>query len=302
MQKCMALTVEEIDWALIRSFLVVAETGSLSAAARQLGASQPTLGRQIRQLEDSLQQVLFQRQPKGLVLTENGAALMAPAQRMRAAMHDVTLTAAGQQTGLDGSVRITASETVSLYILPRILAKLRREEPRIQIDIVSTDSTENLLFREADIALRMYRPEQVELVARKLGEFQFGLYARRDYLDRAGWPGSVQELLTHPLIGYDRNEEIIRGMIERGLPAKRDWFALRCDSNPVNWELVRAGCGIGFGLSCNAAHDRSVVQIDMKLDLPTLPVWLVTHQSLRHTPRISAVWTALEQGMAPHLS
>ncbi|QGY00028.1 LysR family transcriptional regulator [Roseovarius faecimaris] len=298
----MAKTFEDIDWALIRSFLAVAETGSLSAAARQLGASQPTLGRQIRQLEDRLQQVLFQRQPKGLVLTENGAALIGPAQRMRAAMHDVTLTAAGLQTGLSGSVRITASETVSLYILPGILAKLRREQPSIQIDIVSTDSTENLLFREADIALRMYRPEQVELVAKKLGEFRFGLYASREYLDRAGWPGSVAELLKHPLIGYDRNEEILRGMIERGLPAKREWFALRCDSNPVNWELVRAGCGVGFGLSCNADGDDSIVHLDIPLDLPTLPVWLVTHQSLRHTPRISAVWAALEEGLAPHLS
>ena len=298
----MAKTFEDIDWALIRSFLAVAETGSLSAAARQLGASQPTLGRQIRQLEDRLQQVLFQRQPKGLVLTENGAALIGPAQRMRAAMHDVTLTAAGLQTGLSGSVRITASETVSLYILPGILAKLRREQPSIQIDIVSTDSTENLLFREADIALRMYRPEQVELVAKKLGEFRFGLYASREYLDRAGWPGSVAELLKHPLIGYDRNEEILRGMIERGLPAKREWFALRCDSNPVNWELVRAGCGDGFGLSCNADGDDSIVHLDIPLDLPTLPVWLVTHQSLRHTPRISAVWAALEEGLAPHLS
>lgn len=298
----MAKTFEDIDWALIRSFLAVAEAGSLSAAARQLGASQPTLGRQIRQLEDRLQQVLFQRQPKGLVLTENGAALIGPAQRMRAAMHDVTLTAAGLQTGLSGSVRITASETVSLYILPGILAKLRREQPSIQIDIVSTDSTENLLFREADIALRMYRPEQVELVAKKLGEFRFGLYASREYLDRAGWPGSVAELLKHPLIGYDRNEEILRGMIERGLPAKREWFALRCDSNPVNWELVRAGCGVGFGLSCNADGDDSIVHLDIPLDLPTLPVWLVTHQSLRHTPRISAVWAALEEGLAPHLS
>lgn len=298
----MAKSFENIDWTLIRSFLAVAETGSLSAAARELGASQPTLGRQIRQLEDSLQQVLFQRQPKGLVLTDNGTALIGPAQRMRAAMHDVALTAAGLQTGLDGSVRITASETVSIYILPGILAKLRQVEPRIQIDIVSTDSTENLLFREADIALRMYRPEQVELVARKLGEFQFGLYAARKYLNRAGWPSSVPELLEHPLIGYDRNEEIIKGMIERGLPAKRDWFALRCDSNPVNWELVRAGCGIGFGLSCNAEGESDIVHLDMALDLPTLPVWLVTHQSLRHTPRISAVWAALEEGLAPYLS
>ena len=295
-------SLNKLDWSLIRAFLAVAENGSLSAAARALGTSQPTLGRQIRQMESDLKQALFQRQPKGLVLTENGAALLAPAERMREAMHDVALTAAGLQTGLDGSVRITASETVSLNILPGIIAQLRLDYPGISIDLVPTDSTENLLFREADIALRMYQPEQVELVAKKLGELQFGIYAARDYLERAGRPTNVQELLSHPLIGYDRNEEIIKGMHERGLPATRDWFALRCDNHPVGWALLRAGCGIGFGVTCMAEDDPEVELIDMPMDLPTLPVWLVTHQTLRHTPRIAAVWDALEKGMKQHFS
>ncbi|MDF1668431.1 MAG: LysR family transcriptional regulator [Roseovarius sp.] len=298
----MDTSFDTIDWSLIRAFLAVAESGSLSAAARVLGASQPTLGRQIRQLEDDLQQVLFQRQPKGLVLTDNGAALLGPAQRMRAAMHDVALTAAGQQTGLDGSVRITASESVSMYILPGILAKLRLAEPRIKIDLVPTDSTENLLFREADIALRMYQPEQVELVAKRLGDLNLAVYAARSYLEREGRPGSVAEMLKHPLIGYDRNEDIIQGMIERGLPATRDWFAVRCDSHPVGWELVRAGCGIGFGMACQTESDPEVEQLDLAIEIPSLPVWLVTHQSLRHTPRIAMVWDALEAGMKPRLS
>lgn len=298
----MDTALETLDWSLIRAFLAVAEQGSLSAAARQLGASQPTLGRQIRQLEADLKQVLFHRQPKGFVLTENGAALLGPAKRMREALNDVALTAAGLQTGMDGSVRITASETVSLNLLPEIIAGLRQTHPGIHIDLVPTDSTENLLFREADIALRMYQPEQVELVARKLGEFRFGIYAARSYLDRAGRPGNVQELLAHPLIGYDRNEEIIQGMHERGLPATRDWFALRCDNHPVGWAMLRAGCGIGFGIDSLAARDPLVERIEMPLDLPTLPVWLVTHQTLRHTPRIAAVWEALAAGMKPHLS
>ncbi len=293
---------ETLDWSLIRAFLAVAERGSLSAAARALGASQPTLGRQIRQLEEELQQILFHRQPKGLSLTETGAALLAPAERMRAAMSDVALTAAGLQTGLDGSVRITASETVSLNILPSILSDLRRAHPGITIDLVPTDSTENLLFREADIALRMYQPEQLELVAKKLGELEFGIYAARSYLDRAGRLETVADLMKHPLIGYDRNEEIIQGMQERGMPATRDWFALRCDNHPVGWALLRAGCGIGFGIACLARNDPEVEEIHLLIDLPTLPIWLVTHQSLRRTPRIATVWDALEQGMEPYVS
>ncbi len=298
----MDASLETLDWSLIRAFLAVADHGSLSAAARALGASQPTLGRQIRQLETDLQQVLFQRQPKGLILTENGAALLGPAQKMQAAMHDVALAAAGLQTGLNGAVRITASETVSLNILPDVIAKMRQTYPGISIDLVPTDSTENLLFREADIALRMYQPEQVELVAKKLGDFRFGIYAARDYLDRNGRPDSIKEMLNHPLIGYDRNEEIIKGMHERGLPATRDWFALRCDNHPVGWALLRAGCGIGFGVSCLAENDPDIEELIFPIDLPKLPVWLVTHQSLRQTPRIAAVWDALETGLKPYFS
>ncbi|MFK7940355.1 MAG: LysR family transcriptional regulator [Roseovarius sp.] len=298
----MDTSLETLDWSLIRAFLAVAEHGSLSAAARALGASQPTLGRQIRQLEADLQQVLFQRQPKGLILTDNGAALLGPAERMRKAMHDVAMTAAGLQTGMEGAVRITASETVALNVLPSILAQLRLDHPDITIDLVPSDSTENLLFREADIALRHYQPEQMELVAKKLGELKFGIYAARSYLDRVGRPASVPEMMTHSLIGYDRNEEIIQGMHDRGLPATRDWFALRCDSHPVGWALLKAGCGIGFGVTCMAEDDPDVEELHFPMDLPTLPVWLVTHQSLRRTPRIAAVWDALETGMAPSFS
>ena len=297
----MDTALEKLDWSLIRAFLAVAEHGSLSAAARNLGASQPTLGRQIRQLEDDLQQVLFHRQPRGLSLSDNGQALLDPAQQMRAAMHQIALTAAGRQTRIEGPVRITASETMSMYVLPPILAELRRNHPGIIIDLVSTDSTENLLFREADIALRMYQPEQLELVARKLGELQMGLFASRAYLDSAGRPTTLQEIFEHPLVGYDRNEEIIRGMQDRGLPATRDWFAVRCDNHPVNWQLVRAGCGLGFGISSLAKDDPVVEAIDLPLDVPGLPLWLVTHQALRHTPRIATVWQALDQGLKPYL-
>lgn len=294
--------LSSLDWSLIRAFLTVADSGSLSAAARLLGASQPTLGRQIRQLEQDLQQVLFHRQAKGLVLSESGQLLLAPARRMQAAVGEIELTAAGRQTRIEGSVRITASEMFSIYVLPPVIAALREKEPGITIDLVPSDSTENLLFREADIALRMYRPEQLELVARHLGDLKLGMFAARSYLDRAGRPEKVNDLLAHPLIGYDRNEDIIRGMQERGWKATRDWFALRCDNHAVNWELVRAGCGIGFGQVEVARRDPGVEQVVVDLSLPSLPIWLATHQALRHTPRIARVWEALAEGLKPNLS
>jgi len=294
-------SLSSLDWTLVRAFLAVADTGSLSGAARRLGGSQPTLGRQIRQLETALGQALFHRRPKGLALTENGRALLPGAQKMQAAMHEIELTAAGRETGLSGPVRITASESVSLSILPPILAKLRLEAPGISIDLVPSDSTENLLFREADIALRMYRPRQLELVARHLGDIRLGIYASRAYLDRAGRPETALDLFDHPIIGYDRNEEIIRELQSRGFPATRDWFAFRCDSHTVNWELVRAGCGIGFGQAGVAQADPEIEEIPIDVNLPVLPVWLATHQALRHSPRIAMVWDALAEGMAPHL-
>lgn len=296
--------ISNLDWSLIRAFLAVAQSGSLSAAARLLGSSQPTLGRQIRQLEQELQQVLFQRQPKGLALTASGSALVEPARRMQAAMNQIELTAAGQQTGLEGSVRITASELVSVHILPPILAGLRETAPGITIDLVPTDSTENLLFREADIAVRMYRPEQLELVARHLGDLPLGVFAAKSYLQKAGRPSTLQEMLQHPLVGYDRSEEIILGLQERGWPATRDWFQVRCDRHAVYWELVRAGCGLGFGQLELGRRDPLVEELELEqdLDLPILPVWLATHQALRHTPRIARVWDALAIGLKPHLS
>ncbi|QFT98049.1 HTH-type transcriptional regulator CysL [Roseovarius sp. THAF8] len=298
----MVSRISDIDWSLVRAFLAVAEKGSLSAAGRLLGTSQPTLGRQVRQLEDLLGQVLFHRKPKGLELTANGQSLLEPARNMHRAMIEIELTAAGQQTEATGTVRITASDTVSVYILPPILAALHADHPGIRIDVVPSDSSENLLFREADIAVRMYRPEQLELVARHLGDFPLGLFASGSYLRKAGRPRTIADVFDHPVIGYDRNEEIIRGMQERNMPASRDMFAFRCDSHTVGWEMVRAGCGVGFGMKALGALHDDVEDLDFDIDLPSLPVWLATHQALRHTPRIAVVWEALAKGLKPHLS
>lgn len=281
------------DWTLIRSFLAVAESGSLSAAARAIGVSQPTLGRHILAIESALQVALFTRTSQGQTLTEAGRALLMPARAMQAAAAELELTAKGHATGIEGTVRITASRVVSHVILPPILARLRAAEPGIQIDLVPSDTTENLLFGEADIALRMYRPTQPDLVARHIGDLPLGLYAAISYLDRKGRPSSLQELMHLDFIGQDRMDQIIRVMALLGMDVTRSFFPVRCDDPLTYVELVRAGCGLGGILRALGDRDPALERIDLIPDLPSLPVWLTAAPRLRQSPRLRRVWDAL---------
>lgn len=290
-----------LDWSLVQVFLTVAQTGSLSEAARALGSSQPTVGRQVRQIEEELEATLFQRQPRGLRLTETGAALVPHAQAMHDSAHALGLVAAGRSDRLSGTVRITASVFTSQYQLPPIIARIRRLEPEIAIELVPSNESENLLYREADIALRMFRTEQLDIVTKRLGAFELGIYAAKDYLDRVGRPKRPEDLWTLDLVGYDRNDVILRGLRETGLDAQRDWFATRCDEHSVYWELVRAGCGVGFAQADVGDRDPDVERLFPGQPIPPLQLWIAAHEAIRRTPRIRRVWTLLEEGLKPHL-
>lgn len=292
----------QIDWTLVRNFLAVAETGSLSAAARRLHVSQPTLGRQMKQMEADLGVTLFLRQPRGLSLSEAGQAMLPAARRMQEAMSEIAMTVAGRDTETAGTVRITASEVVAQQILPGVIAQIRAQHPEIAIDLTATDSSDNLLFREADIAIRMYRPEQLEIVTRKLGDMQLAVCAAPPYLKPHPRPETPEDLMRHALVGYDESELILRGMRDLGWPATRDWFATRCDSQNTYWELIKAGCGVGFGQRWLIDQTPGVERLDLGLEIPALPVWLATPQALRNIPRISTVWQALETGLRPFIS
>lgn len=295
----MSTPLTSLDWDLVHSFLAVAETGSLSAAARRLGTSQPTLGRQIKTMETQLGAELFHRAAKGFDLTQLGAALMEPARAMRDAVHQIELAAAGRVDMLEGTVRITASVATSIYTLPAIIAQLRRDEPSIQIELVPSDQSSNLLYREADIAIRMYRPEQLDLVTQHLGDIPLGLFASRAYLAQHGNPTDLNELMQLDLIGYDANPSVIDGMREVGIHVTRHDFPVRCDDNAVYWELLKAGCGLGFAQRPIGRQHPDLQEIDVAFPLPGLPVWLTAHEAMRHTPRIRRVWDALAAGMKP---
>lgn len=290
-------SLSSLDWSLIRAFLAVADAGSLSGAARKLGSSQPTLGRQVREVEAALGVELFHRHAKGLSLSDTGQAILPAAQAMRDAVGQIELIAAGQDEALTGTVRITASVIVAHFVLPDILADLRQKEPGIQIDLVASDSTDNLLFREADIALRMYRPGQLDMVTHHVTDLPLGIYAARRYLNRVGRPDTAQELMDLDWVGYDRNDLMIRGMRDVGWSVDREFFSTRTDDQAGNWQLIRAGCGVGIAQVATGRSAPEVERLFPEMELPALPVWLTAHESLRKVPRIARVWEALAHGL-----
>lgn len=296
---CMAKT-QLTDWSLIQSFLAVAQHGSLSAAARHLDRSQPTLGRHIQMLEAELDQQLFERHPRGLQLSSAGVALLPMAREMEQQMYRLSLQAAGQSEDLNGTVRITASVFASHYLLPPILAEIRQAEPGIELELVPTDASENLLYRQADIALRMYRPSQLDVITQHIADLPLGIFAAKTYLERRGRPTTLEAFWSHDLIGYDSNDLIIRTMRDMGWQVGRTNFAMRCDNQATYWELVRSGCGIGFCQSDVARRDDSVEEINIGVEIPPLPAWLTAHAAMRETPRIRRVWALLAEGLKNH--
>lgn len=277
------------DWSVLQSFLAVAQSGSLSAAARATGASQPTLGRHIRALETQLGVSLFHRTASGLEPSEAALPLIEAARAMAEQAARLTRMAEGRQEGLRGTVRLTASRVVSHHLLPAMLARFRRAEPEIQIELVPSDTIENLTFHQADIALRMVRPEQLDLVAQHIGELPLGLYAAPSYLDRAGRPADHMALMTMEFVGYDSDDRIIRLMRALGQNVPREFFPLRCDDQTVHWQLVRAGCGLGGMQRIVGDADPAVERVAPWLELPSLPVWLAMPEPLRNNPRIRRV-------------
>jgi len=286
----------EPDWTLLRAFLEVAHSGSLSRAAVALGSSQPTLSRQVAQLEAQLGHALFERTTRGVRLTEAGTALRAPAERMREHARQFALVAAGRSTALAGTVRVTASEVFSAYVLPALLLDLRRAHPEIQIELVASDAVENLLERDADIALRMVRPNQSALIARRLADQPLGLYAHRDYLARRGSP-TPATMLTHEWVGHDRSGQMLRGFRAAGFAVDKALFAFRCDNQLVGWQAVQAGLGIGVMAQRVAALSPQVVRVLPKVPVPALPLWITAHRELQGTPRLKLVFDALANAL-----
>jgi DNA-binding transcriptional LysR family regulator len=290
------------DWSLMRSFLAVIERGSLLGAARQLRVSQPTLGRHVAELERQLGIMLFERTGRGLVATAAARAIADQARAMADNAEAIGRTLTGQSKQISGSVRITASQTVATYLLPPLLARFREHETGIATDIIASNAVSNLLRREADIAVRMVRPAQSSLIARRVGEVQIGAYARKDYLRRRGPPGKPGEMMRKDLIGLDRDESIIRAFAALGHRIERDSFMFRSDDHLVLWQALCAGLGIGFAATWLADREPSLERVLPDLPMPRLPVWLTVHREIRSSARIRTLYEFLAEGIPAALA
>ncbi len=290
------------DWALVRSFLAVLDAGSLMGAARRLNAQQPTLSRHVAELEAQLGTPLFERTGRGVTPTAAALAIADAARQMEAGALTLSRSLTTARDAETGTVRITTSEVAATWLLPPLLAQLQAQEPGIAVELVASNQLTNLLRREADIAVRMVRPAQASLVARKLGEIPIIAAAHRDYLARFGTPKRPEDLAGHRLIGFDRDDGILKGFAQMGMPLTREHFALRTDAQIAYGQLVAAGAGIGFVAQYNLRHWPGVVALLPQLAIPPLPCWLAVHREIRASRLVRRVYDFLAEAIPPALA
>ncbi len=283
------------DWNQARAFLATVEEGSLSGAARALGQTQPTLGRQVTALEEHLGVVLFERIGRSLILTESGRELVEHVRAMGEAAARFSLTATGQSQAVEGTVRITCSEIMAVYTLPKVLEKLRRAAPLLEIDIVASNDIQDIQRREADIAIRHVRPEQPELIARLVEEATASFYAARAYLDARGRPKTVNDLKKHDFISFGDPMRMIEFLNAIGVELQRSNFRLNSENGVVAWQLVRDGLGIAVMSDSVAQQFPNIEQVLPEMKPIVFPVWLTTHKELHTSRRIRLVFDLLDE-------
>lgn len=285
------------DWNQVRTFLATVEEGSFSGAARALKSTQPTVGRQISDLESTLGITLFERSVRGPTLTEVGRDFLGHAREMGEAATLISMAAEGHSLDVSGEVTITATDLLSAGILPAILAPLRQKSPGIRVRIVSSNDIQNLLQREADIAIRHVRPEQSELTARHVGDFRANLYASVDYLDRTGRPRTPREVADHDFVGTPDPVRLLAPLQNQGIPLLPGNFVMTSDSGVVVWELLKAGYGISMLPEVLCEPEPNLEKVLPSLASFEFPVWLVAHRELQTSKRIRIVFDHLVRGL-----
>lgn len=280
------------DWNLAKIFLAVVDEGSLSAAARALGQTQPTVSRQIAALENSLCVTLFERTGRSVELTQSGAELLEHVRDMAAGANLVSLAATGQSQSVEGQVRITASELMSAHILPPILESITARAPLLEIDVVADSGVRDLVRREADIAIRHVRPDQPNLLARRVRDENMRFYASPAYLQSMGQP-KVADLSAHQIISFVEADRMLDYLRPLGLNLTRVNFRLSSSSQLVALEMACRGLGIIIAPDWVADGDSVLVQVLSDLEAFAIPTWLVTHSEMRTNRRIRLVFDHL---------
>ena len=291
------MTETEPSWDLYRTFLGVMREGSLSGAARALGLTQPTVGRHVDALELTMGYALFIRTQQGLSPTQEALALKPFAEALESNSAALLRAASSQGVGVGGTIRITASDVISVEVLPPVITALHAAYPELVIELMPSNRIEDLLQREADIAVRMQRPSQGVLIARRIGDVELGLYAHKRYLKRRGKPANIEELANHALIGFDKETAFIRSVKSQLPELRRELMALRTDSDLASLAMLRAGFGIGMCQVGLARRDSDLVRLfPGKISL-RLDTWLAMHEDLRDNPSCKVAFAALAEGL-----
>ena len=284
-----------IDWNLARAFCATADAGSLSAAARAIGLTQPTLSRQVAELETTLGVSLFDRIGKRLVLTEAGLAILEHARAMATAADAMALAAAGKSQEAAGRVTISASDAISAYLLPDIVARIRRTAPKITLAVVASNSISDLRRREADIAVRHVRPTEPELIGQLVRETSAHFYASKSWVARNGAPGTVAELVEAGMLGFEPADRFADQLTSAGIPITPDSFRIVSENAVVLWEMVRRDLGIGMMLREIAERTPDIIRLLPDLPGTPVPIWLVSHRELRTSRRVRLVFDTLAE-------
>jgi DNA-binding transcriptional LysR family regulator len=295
------MTENALSWDFYRTFLDVLREGSLSGAARSLGITQPTVGRHVDALEKALGYALFIRTQQGLSATQEALALRPYAEALESTSTALLRAASSQGAGVRGTIRITASDVITVEILPPIITELHAAYPELTIELMSSNRIEDLLQREADIAVRMQRPSQGVLIARRIGDVELGMYAHKDYLARRGKPARIDDLAGHALIGFDKETAFIRSMKTQLPEVRRELLALRTDSDLASLAMLRAGFGIGYCQVGLARQNPELVRLFPKRISLKLDTWLAMHEDLRDNPSCKVAFAALAKGLEKYV-
>lgn len=288
----------KFDWNHIRAFLATAEAGSLSAAARRLDQTQPTLSRQIAALESDLGVMLFERVGRSLQITTAGIELLEHTRTMSAAADSIALAASGQAQSIEGQVRITASDVMSAYILPDMLREIRAQAPKLRIDVIAANDIRDLMRREADIAIRHVRPDQPDLIAKLVQEADGHFYAATAYLNRAGRPKSLSDLSRHEFISFGDTAQMIAYFEPIGLRLTEENFRLGSQNGIVSWEFARQGFGIAPMSEPVGDATPGMERVLPDMEPLRFPIWLTTHRELHTSRRIRLVFDLLAEFFA----
>jgi DNA-binding transcriptional LysR family regulator len=282
------------DWNLLRSFIAIYETGTLTEAAARLNTTQPSMGRHLRELEAQINEILFVRLPGKLKPNARADALFEAILPMRHSTREAANLFANSAETVAGAVRVAVAETYAYHVIPAILLPLLNKHPELEIELSVSNQSDNLLRRDADIAMRFFRPLQDDLIAVKVGDTSLGMYAHEDYLQQHGEPTELELTAGHIVSGNDREPMPKAGVLHGAPPKQPIRFRFRTD-----FVLAREA-------SATAGHTMSMMFVDIAKTKPQLKriladrinlkqeVWLCAHEELRRSPRMRLVWEQLE--------